>query len=246
MDIRRALAAAGAIFLMAGTAAADLKVVKAQHTDSFNVMGRETPASDTEQTSWIGADRTRVDNGDQTTIIRLDANKLYIVNHADKTYNVMELPIDLEKFMPPGMADQMKVMMQFETTVTPSDETKMVGEWKARRWDVQMTSKMVSTTMTMWATKDVKLDREAFYRMYEHLNSLNPGLADVAKEMRKIDGFVVEQQSTSKMPMMGDAAITRTEKTISIEELDPPAGTYDVPAGYTEKPFDFMASMQKQ
>ncbi|HSO21571.1 MAG TPA: hypothetical protein VLT81_01610 [Chondromyces sp.] len=246
MNIRTTLATAGTLLLVAGTAAADFKVVKEQHTDSFTVMGRETPAIDQQQTSWIGSDRTRVDSGDQTTIIRLDANKLFLVNHADKTFNVFELPVDIESFMPPGMAEQMKLMMSFEVTVTPSDETKQVGEWAARRYDVKMNSKMVNTAMTVWATEEIPIDQDAFHGMYEHLNSLNPGLAGVAKEMRKVDGFIVEQQSVSTMPMMGDASITRLEKTVSIEEMEPPPGTYEVPDGYTEKPFDFMASMQRQ
>jgi hypothetical protein len=45
--------------------------------------------------------------------------------------------------------------------------------------------------------------------------------------------------------MMGDISVNTSEKTSSIEKLDPPAGTYDPPAGYTEKPFDLMAQMQK-
>lgn len=246
MGIRTALVVTGAVLAVAGSATADLKVVKAQHTDSFTVMGRETPAMDQEQTSWIGSDRTQVDSGDRTTIIRLDTNKLFLVNHDEKTFNVFDLPVDIEEFMPPGMAEQMKAMMTFDVTVTPSDETKTVGDWKVRRYDIEMTSQMVNTAMTVWATKDLEMDHEAFYNLYEHLNSLNPGLADLAKEMRKVDGFVIEQQTVSTMPMMGEASINRTETTVSAEDVEPPPGTYEVPDGYTEKPFDFMASMQRQ
>jgi hypothetical protein len=246
MSMRSVLIAVVAVVLAAGTATADLKVVKVQHTDGFTVMGRETPPTDEEQTTWIGADRTRMASGEQSTIIRLDTNKLYVVNHADKTYNALDLPIDIGAFMPQGMAEQMKAMMTFDITVTPSDETKKVGEWTARRYDVEMKSQMVNMTMTMWATTDVSFNQDAYHRMFEHLNSLNPGFADLAKEMRKVDGLVIEQQSTSTMPMMGNTSITRTEKTVSIEKLDPPAGTYDIPEGYTEKPFDFMARMQRQ
>ncbi len=232
--------------LVAGTSAADLKVVKIQETDGFTVMGRETPATQEEEVSWIGTDRTRRDSGDQTTIIRLDTNKLYLVHNASKTYNVLDLPIDLEQFMPPGMVEQMKAMMTFEVTITPGDETKQVGDWTARRYDVKLTSKMVNTTMTMWATTDVDFDKASFLKMYEHLNSLNPGLAAMATEMAKVEGFVVEQESTSTMPMMGDTTITRRERAVSVEQADPPPGTYEVPADYSEKPFDFMASMQRQ
>ena len=60
--------------------------------------------------------------------------------------------------------------------------------------------------------------------------------------MTKIEGLVVEQKGV--MTMMGNEVGT-SEKTISIDDMAAPAGTYDPPADYTEKPFDFMARMQK-
>jgi hypothetical protein len=95
---------------------------------------------------------------------------------------------------------------------------------------------------TMWATKVAGYDPEAFNSMYVHLNSLQPGMADAVKEMSKIDGLVVEQQGI--MTMMGNEVGT-SEKTVSIENIAAPAGTYEPPSGYTETPFDFMARMQR-
>jgi hypothetical protein len=60
-----------------------------------------------------------------------------------------------------------------------------------------------------------------------------------------VKGLVVEQEGVMTMTMMGDISVKTSELTSSIEKLDPPAGTYDPPAGYTEKPFDLMAQMQK-
>ena len=158
-----------------------------------------------------------------------------------KTYHVLDLPVDLSTLVPPEM-QPMLAMMQFEVTVTPTDEHKQVGEWDARRYDMSMTSQMFSMKSTMWVTKVAGYDPEAFNSMYVHLNSLQPGMADAVKEMGKIDGLVVEQQGL--ITMMGNEVGT-SEKTISIDNMDAPAGTYDPPAGYTEKPFDFMARMQR-
>jgi hypothetical protein len=136
----------------------------------------------------------------------------------------------------------MLAMMQFEVTVTPTEEHKQVGEWDARRYDMAMTSQMFSMKSTMWVTKVAGYDPESFNSMYVHLNSLQPGMADAVKEMSKIEGLVVEQQGV--MTMMGSEVGT-SEKTISIDNIDAPAGTYDPPEGYTEKPFDFMERMQR-
>ncbi len=244
MKIHRALVIAAAVVLMAGSASADIKIVKIEHTDGFNAMGRTTPPIDQESVTWMGVDWMRSDTGDTSTIIRLDQKKMYILHHDDKTYNTLDLPLDITQFMPPGMAEQMMSMMTFEVTVTPTDETKMVGDWKARRYDVAMTSQMATIQMTMWATKDAEIDQDAYYAMYVHLNSKSPGLEKMADEMRKIEGLVVEEDSVTTMTVMGNTTIKRTSKTSSIEDLDAPAGTYEPPADYTDKPFNFMESLQ--
>jgi len=227
--------------LSAGIAAADIKVVKQTHQDGFTIMGQTQPPEDRQQTTWIGKEKMFMDQGESATIVRVDLMKLYVIDHTNKTYNVLDLPVDLSTLVPPEM-QPMLAMMQFQVTVTPTEEHKQVGEWDARKYEMAMTSQMFSMKSTMWVTKVAGYDAEAFNSMYVHLNSLQPGMADAVKEMSKIDGLVVEQQGV--MTMMGNEVGT-SEKTISIEDTEAPAGTYDPPAGYTEKPFDFMARMQR-
>ena len=241
MLVRKTLSVLFVLLISAGIAAADLKVIKQTHQDGFTIMGQTQPAEDKQQTTWIGTNMMYMDQGDNVTIVRLDTMKLYVVDHTTKTYHVLDLPVDLSTLVPPEM-QPMLAMMQFEVTVTPTDEHKQVGEWDARRYDMSMTSQMFSMKSTMWVTKVAGYDPEAFNSMYVHLNSLQPGMADAVKEMGKIDGLVVEQQGL--MTMMGNEVGT-SEKTISIDNMDAPAGTYDPPSGYTEKPFDFMARMQR-
>jgi len=241
MLVRKTLAVLFVVLLSAGIAVADIKVVKQTHQDGFTIMGQTQPPEDKQQTTWIGKDMMYMDQGDSATIVRVDTMKLYVVDHTTKTYHVLDLPVDLSTLVPPEM-QPMLAMMQFEVTVTPTDEHKQVGEWDARRYDMAMTSQMFSMKSTMWVTKVAGYDPEAFNSMYVHLNSLQPGMADAVKEMSKIEGLVVEQQGV--MIMMGNEVGT-SEKTISIDNIDAPAGIYDPPAGYTEKPFDFMETMQR-
>jgi hypothetical protein len=240
MLTRRIIAVSFMIVMTSGIAAADLKVVKQTHRDGFTMMGQTQPAEDTEQITWIGKDRMKMNQGDTATIVRLDTKKLYVVNHSTQTFHVLDLPIDLASLVPAEMKPMLD-MMKFEVTVSPIDEHKQVGEWDARRFDMTMSSAMFTMNSTLWVTAVSGYDPEAFQTMYVHLNSLQPGMADVVNEMRKINGLVVEQQGV--MTMMGSEVGT-SEKTISIENVDAPAGTYDPPVGYTEKPFDFMERMQ--
>lgn len=241
MVVRKTLAALFVILLSAGIAAADIRVVKNTHQDGFSIMGQTQPAEDREQTTWIGADRMSMDQGNGVTVVRLDLMKLYLIDHGSETYQVLDLPVDLSALVPPEM-QPMLAMMQFAVTVTPTDEYKQVGEWNARRYDMTMASQMFSMNSTMWVTEVEGYDPQAFNSMYVHLNSLQPGMADAVKEMSKIGGLVVEQAGV--MTMMGTEVGT-SEQAISIDQMDAPPGTYDPPAGYTEKPFDFMARMQQ-
>jgi len=241
MLVRKTLAVLFVVLLSAGIAVADIKVVKQTHQDGFTIMGQTQPPEDRQQTTWIGNNMMYMDQGDSATIVRVDTMKLYVVDHTTKTYHVLDLPVDLSTLVPPEM-QPMLAMMKFEVTVTPTDEHKQVGEWNARRYDMAMTSQMFSMKSTMWVTKVAGYDPEAFNSMYVHLNSLQPGMADAVKEMSKIEGLVVEQKGV--MTMMGNEVGT-SEKTISIDNIDAPAGTYDPPEGYTEKPFDFMERMQR-
>lgn len=243
MFARKTLGAVFVILLTAGAAAADIKIVKMNHRDGFTMMSQTQPPSDVEQTTWIGADRMYRDQGDTATIVRTDLGKLIVVNHADTTYSILDLPIDMGKLLPPEMAKGFLEMMTFEVTVTPIDEYKTIGDWKVRLYNMTMTSKMMSAESTMWATTDVDFDQDAYHQLHEKMVSLQPGMADAAREMRQIKGIVVEQETV--MTMMGNTTVKSSETTTSIEELDPPAGIYDPPADYTEKPFDFMASLQR-
>jgi len=225
----------------AAAAAADTKVVKASHTDAFSMMGQNQPATDEQNTIWLGDGRMRMDQGDSSFIVRADEKKMYIVNHDDKKYYVVDLPVDPGKLLPPEMAKQMMQMMKFEATVTPSDETKKIGEWTARRYGVTMNSAMAQMKMEIWATKDIAFDYSGFNNLYEQTKLLAPGMEEVVDEMRKIDGFQVESATT--MTMMGNE-MKMSERTVSVEEGTPPAGTYDPPAGYKAEPFDFMKMQQ--
>ena len=241
MLVRKTVVITIAALLTAGLAVADMKIVKLTHQDGFTIMGQTQPPEDREQTTWIGGDRMHMDQGARATIVRLDTMKLYVIDHTAQTYHVLDLPIDLSTLVPPEM-QPMLAMMQFEVTVTPTDEHKKIGEWNTSRFDMTMSSKMFTMKSTLWVAKVDGYDPELYFSMYSHLNSLQPGMADAVNQMRKIEGLVVEQ--TSVMTMMGNDVGT-SEKTISIDTVDAPPGTYDPPAGYTEKPFDFMQQMQQ-
>jgi hypothetical protein len=232
--------------LMAGPAAAATKIVQQSHQDAFTVMGKTQPAMDSERVIWLDTDRLRMDDAGAAFIVRLDLRKMYIIDHDLETVSAVDLPVDLAALLPAGVADQMLPMLQLEVEVTPTDETKKVGEWNARRYNVKMTSNMVTVEQVLWVTKEIDVDLDAYYRAFHQILSLQPGTEGVLDELRTIDGFTVEEQAVTKMSMVGEVEMRSHDVTLSVETLDAPAGLFEPPATYTVKEFDLMAAMQGQ
>ncbi|HEV8577496.1 MAG TPA: DUF4412 domain-containing protein [Thermoanaerobaculia bacterium] len=180
-----------------------------------------------EVTIWIGTDRLRRDEADSSYILRLDLGKLYIVNHADKTYKVLAVPGDLEKIAAQSAA-------QIKVHVTATSETKKIGEWTARKYKVDLSNpEGLHLDTTIWTSKDIA-SHEAYSRLTASLAALQPGASEWARKLEQIEGFPVLQEAS--VDMAGSRFKTR-EELVSIETKDAPAGAYDLPAGYTPQPF---------
>ncbi len=243
MRLLRTALIALAVVGLAVPALADTQVTSKTHSDAF--MGQ--PARDETSTTWIAKDRMARLGGDASFIIRLDEKKLYMIDHSDKTYSAIDLPIDLAKYFPPEMQAQIGAMMQqmkMKAAVTPTEETKKIGEWNARRYAVAISNAMgMKIDIDMWVSKDVDIDMSAYKDMVVNMQGLQMGFEDVSKEMMKIDGMTVLSETT--MNMMGQTMKSR-EEVVSIEKKAAPEGTYAIPAGYKEEAFNPMKSAQKQ
>lgn len=222
--------------------AQDLVVTKQKHADALSMPGMEQPASDTTEVTWIGKDRMRVEEGDDVMIVRADLKKLYVLDTKAKTYTAVDLPLDMKKYMPPEMAPMLEQMGgQTSATLTPGTETKQVKDWTATRCTLAMSMPMGGKiTQEMWVVKDLGVDVSAWRAMAAELMAINPFGGSLAAEMKKLEGFPVLVEGTQEM--MGRQRKTR-EEVVSIETKAAPEGHYDVPAGFTEKPFDPMESM---
>jgi len=229
-------------------AAADTFIQRATHRDAFTMMGQSQPASDDTVTIWLGADRIAMSGGSTNAIVRLDQSKLYLLDREAQAYHVLPLPIDLAKLMDPNdpnaqMVQQMLEMMKSTASVTPTEERKTIGSWNARLYHAVIQNSMMTFKSEIWATTDVKLTLPTYRALDEALLSLNPATRDAAAEFRKIEGLpVLEEQSVAVM----GSEMKMWEKTLAVRDGAAPAGTYDPPAGYTEKPFNLMEAMQRQ
>jgi hypothetical protein len=246
MRIARTSTLLALCLLVAAVAGADTLLVTKSHTDGFSMMGKNQPAKDLQVETWVGADRVARVDAEKTIILRADLKKLYVVDHAEKTYSAIDLPVEFKKLLPAEMAammEQMTSMMKMTATVTPTDETRQIGGRNARKYLISVSNPMGMTmNIESWATKELDVDVAALRELQISASSLQPG-GDWTRKLAEVEGYPVLQEST--MTMRGLQVKSR-EELVSAEKKDAPAGVYDPPAGYEERAFDAMQAMQQR
>ncbi|MCK7529247.1 MAG: hypothetical protein MZV64_72685 [Ignavibacteriales bacterium] len=127
--LMKRLVAAALLALFASPAfAADVLVKIKTHSDAIAVGGQSQPARDAVAEQWYAPGKTAQSSGDGGFIVDLDKNMAFMINHRDKSYVALPLPIDIVKVLPPEVAQQ-AAMMQMTATVAPSPETRTIGPW---------------------------------------------------------------------------------------------------------------------
>lgn len=196
-----------------------------------------------ESTVWLGTQRMRRDQGASTTLIRLDQKKLYVLQHAAKTYVELDLPIDLLKAVPEAQRAsiaQLAQAMQVTAKVTPGSERKTLGkDWKTRRYDVALSNPMgLAVDAVVWAGPVPGVDAAQFKLLTRSLAALMPGDGKWVEELMKIDGVPVLREVTFK-----GTTTKNLEELVQVETKPAPAGTFDLPTGYRKVDYNPMTAV---
>lgn len=212
--------------------------------DTYIVELSKSGGTESTSQTWIGSDRLAVISDDTTMIYRGDLKKLYIVRHAQKSTLVADLPFDMASIVPPQMAQMMDQMVP-EVTVTPTEETREIAGYEAKRYDLTIKAPMGMTIeSTAWVSTEAPVDWTLARQMSDEITtSMSPQMKGVIEKMSSIDGFQLGSESTQNV--MGQV-ITTSKMVQSIEQKDPPEGTYDPPAEYQQKPFSMQSIMEMQ
>jgi len=235
--LKKTLIALALAALVAAPAGADTLLTLKNHQDAFEIQGQSQPAQDGTVEMWIGDNAIARD--DASSRVVLTGDKLYLIDRSAKTYSVLDVPVDLASLLPEEMAAKLAEVRDQATIsadVTPTDETKKVGDWMAHRYDVTMSNKMgLSVNQVIWASEEVGVDASAYNKLTGSLAELQPGGSTWVSALSAMKGFPVLRETT--MQLTPEVAVTTTEALESVETKDAPAGTYAPPEGYTEKEF---------
>lgn len=226
---------------LAAPAAADKVITLKSHTDAMAMMGQKTPAKDETYKYWFGTDAVRYDAGAVSTIVNFGAKQLIQIQHEEKVYSVIELPVDFKKLVPPEMApmmEKMTEMMNATASVTETGKSGSYGGYDCKFYKVDISMAMMTTTMNTCVTKDIPFDFSKYRELVEAQAEMFPNTKWM-KELTKLEGFPVRSETTTTM--MGKS-FGSWQELQSVDDMAAPAGTYAAPAGYKENEFNPMAA----
>lgn len=227
---------------------ADVYIKQKNHTDEMKIMGQTQPATDQMFVTWMGKDKARLDQGEETSIIvRLDKKMMYMINHAEMKYG--EMPFnetsdiltaavsgsdlsDEEKAEAQKMMKGFASMMQPKVTVKETGETQKIQNWNCKKYIMTMEMMGTKSTSEIWATEDIKIDYELYKTLGLSMMPKTPGLEKMLEEMKKIKGLTV--LSTGTTSVMG-TDVKSSQELLEVSEKSAPAGTYEVPEGYKKQ-----------
>jgi hypothetical protein len=223
---------------LAAPARADLMLRLKGHIEGFKVGARAQEPRDADVNIWLSGDKMRRDEGPLSAIVRLDRKKLYLINHTDKTYSVVDLPVNLAKLVAKGDQERFQQFVaesQIKARVAPAAETRKIHGWSAHRVDVELSnSHGLRVSTQMWLTKELG-PYGAYNTMNGVLASLQPNSAEWSRKIRELDGFPVYQETTVNV---GGASFKSKEEVVTVETKEVPDVTYDPPLGFNPVPYD--------
>lgn len=180
---------------------------------------------------WLGSNKMAVISEDSHFIFDLNKNKLYIVNHKNKTYVVATLPLDMKKLMPMDYDSAMLKMDRDSMTFTikPNGRNKKILNWNTKGFDMNIKMNGIDIKITFWASEDVPFDWKKYLYLYAELYKLQFRMGQkFIEEFKKIKGYPL----ATEINFMG-VEIKSTPSDILYKSAG--AGVYSVPPDYTKK-----------
>ena len=228
-QLKRAVVWVLAMAVVGTAAAADLTIVS-----------KVTPSKGAPYTStqYIAADKMRMSDGDNDTIIDLSAGTIVQIDHTKKSYFETSFEEMQQHFAQLSDMIAANPMMEGmfgtvnEVQVDKTGETREILGRSCTKYVMTMGEKFRET---LWVTSELKMPLQyydAAKMTYAMMGPMATRFEKMLEEMKEIDGFPLA--TDVDMSFMGMDASSISEVT-EVREGSIPADVFTVPAGYKKK-----------
>lgn len=234
MRILAAMMAMLAIF--AAAASADYYIKEESHTDGYYYGGQTTPPVDRVTETWVGDNRAVFLSEHRSVILDLNENTLTFINLDDSTYAVTALPMEWDSLADAQASARIK-MFPTSGTIRETGQTKTIDKrlckcYEMSTWILYQGAKYNEQDSQVWITTDLPFDLEMFGRINQHRRKLFNYGEEFLAESAKIPGLPLVSESET---ILKGSSYKSSEKVVEFRKIDPPAGVYAPPAGFTKK-----------
>jgi len=206
--------------------------------NAYQRGGETVPASVDTMHHWLDGKNARTDGDKNTTYLyHGETGLIYTINHDSRTYNEIEQGAFkklLEKHMGPDAgeaAERMMSMFQIKSSVTPTEETKKIGNYDCTKYVFELTIAS-PVKHTIWATKDLAVDMELYSIANNAMQALLPGFDGMITELNKIGGVPVESSFEANFQGILTSGSSRL---LNYEEVDLGKDKFAIPEGYAKE-----------
>lgn len=218
-------------FLVTLSYGADTYIRQVVKNKAFVLEGQEHEAREEIIETWISKNRLAKHGPGRSLIVLLDKKIIYIVDHVQKTYVEMTIPVDIQQYFP----EALEQLMGFVTvSVIPTEEIQKFEKRECRVYEVDIESLLISMKMRVWATLDVPFDKKIYLEeMFPELAKVTYLLPDKAvSELMKIEGF--HYRTEISLSFMG-AEMESTQEVMEMARKSAPNNIFALPQNYTKK-----------
>lgn len=210
---------------------ADTYIKQVTHENSYVLMGEKHEEREEIIETWIDKNKMAVHGQAQSLLFLLDKDVIYFIDHGQKSYVEMRVPVDLRAYFP---EQYLQLMENVTVNVSATGESQKFEKRECGVYAVTIGSLMMSIKMRVWATTDVPFDWKAYRdKMFPELIKVTLRLPDSAvSEMTKIDGFPFRSEIV--LDFMG-TEMKSEQNVLEISRKPAPEGIYSLPPDYTKK-----------
>ena len=210
---------------------ADTYIKQIIRTKAFVLEGQEHEAKEEIIETWIGKNKLAKHGQGRSLIVLLDKKIIYTIDHVQKSYVEMSIPVDIQKYFPEPLE---QLMGQVNVAVTPTEEILKIDKRECKVYEVDIESFMISMKMKVWATLDVPFDEKTYMEgMFPELAKVTHLLTESAvAELLKIVGFHFRTEMT--LNFMG-AEMESIQEVVEMDRKSVPDNIYTLPSDYTKK-----------
>ena len=221
---------------------ADTYIKQVIKNKAYVLEGQEHAAREDIIETWIGKNRLAKHGQGRSLIVLLDKKIIYFIDHVQKFYVEMTVPVDIHQYFPEALE---QLMRQVTVSVIPTEEFQKFEKRECRMYEVDIDSFMISMKMRVWATLDVPFDRKFYLEeMFPELVKVTYLLNDsAAAELLNIEGF--HYRTEMALTFMG-AEMESIQEIVEMDRKAAPAGTYTVPEGFTKQDKLSSADLMKR